>query len=742
MSESPVPSVRRRILRNLFLLFCGFSVLAFTLLGWYVTTESFQRRMRQRVIAEIEKATGGRVELEELHTIPFRLRVDARNLTIHGHEAADQAPFLHADRLEAELKIISFLETSIGLHSLVVEHPVVNVIDYPDGTTNIPAPAVKYSSDQGPLEQLISLSVSRIEVQRGEFRWQDRKIPFDFAARDLSLRLHYSLLRSRYEAHVAAGSVTTHWPPYADFVWGADASLVLARGHSDISSLTVKSGKSEFHFTGRLEDFHDPKITGDYHGSADIGELAILARQKALRKGTAQFEGKGSWNLRDFSTQGTLQGKDLEWSNERLETRNGRVEAKFSVTPQRLQIESIKANLLGGNLTGDVDVTNWQSSLEPSPVPTRHHVIGRVPSGNLQRGSVRLQLAGFPLTPALDILSSKKLPLDRLAFAGSTSGSVDLLWVGSIRDAETRLKLDLAPPSRPAPNEIAVRGQIDGVYRGSRDELDLSALHVTTPGSEIEASGSLSATSALRFSLTTHNAKEWTPILQAAYGPSQLPVAVHGWASINGNARGRLSALSFSGNLEAYDFETTLPATGRTPTQIVHWDAVSAMLQYSNSNFAAHNGSLIHGHTVTHFDISTVLLAGTYTEDLPFTLHADIANGDVAEFARLTGVYRPLAGNLALTLNVSGTENSPHGDGHFLIRDGTAYGLAISSARGDLRLANGEAQFNNLEAKSYGDATLSGNGSISTSSHEFRLSLTGHEIDLAASPNSSIPTSL
>ena len=74
--------------------------------------------VRRRVIASPEKVTGGRVELGEFHTIPFRLRVDARNLTIHGREAPDQVPFLRVDRVQAELKIISLLSTTIGLHSL------------------------------------------------------------------------------------------------------------------------------------------------------------------------------------------------------------------------------------------------------------------------------------------------------------------------------------------------------------------------------------------------------------------------------------------------------------------------------------------------------------------------------------------------------------------------------------------------------------------------------------------------
>src|SRR5208282_5490385 len=486
-SAEPVPPERRRILWKLFLAFCVFSLIAFGLLGWYVTTDSFQQRVRRRVIASAEKLTGGRVELRELHTIPFRLRVDARNLTIHGREAKDQAPFLHVDRLQAEMKIISFLSTTIGLHSLALEHPVAHVIVYPDGSTNVPAPPVsrfsRYSSggaaSEGPVEQLFSLAVAQIEVQRGELLWQDKKIPVDFAAHDLTLLLNYSLLRRQYEARVVAASGATRFQQYPSLVWRADASLILARERADISSLTVTSGKSEIHFTGRLQDFHNPQLSGDYHGVADLGELAPLARQAQgrigiTRKGTVQFEGKGSWNLRDFSTQGTVQAKDLEWSNGKLLTRNGRVSAGFSVTPDRFRVSSIKANLFGGDLGGEVDVTNWQSSLEASPVPKQRHVIGRVPPGSLQRGSVRLQLAGFPLLPALEMLSSDKLPLNRLNLSGSASGNVEILWVGSIRDAETHLNLGIAPPLKPAPNEIPVRGQIDAIYRGSSDELEVS----------------------------------------------------------------------------------------------------------------------------------------------------------------------------------------------------------------------------------------------------------------------------
>jgi translocation and assembly module TamB len=738
----PVPPERRRILWKLFLSFCVFTLIAFGLLAWYVTTDSFQQMVRRRVIASAEKITGGRVELGELHTIPFRLRVDARNLTIRGREAPDQAPFLRVDRLQAELKIISLLSTTIGLHSLVLEHPVVHLIDYPDGTTNAPVPQAGLASNQGPVEQLISLSVAHIAVQQGELLWEDKKVPFEFAARDLALLLNYSLLRRQYEARVVAGGVTTRVEQYPSFVWRADASLVLARGHADISSLTVTSGKSEIHFAGRLQDFHNPQVSGDYHGLADLGELAALLRQAQVRKGTAQFEGKGSWSLQNFSTQGTLQAKDIEWSNGKLSMRNGRFNAGFSITPERFHVSSIKASLFGGDLLGDADVTNWQnslpSSLEPSPAPGHRHVIGRVPPSSLQRGSVRLQLAGFPLLPGLEILSSKNLPLDRLNLSGSASGNVEMLWVGSIRDAETRLSLNIEPTPKSMPDAIPVRGQMTGIYRGSGDELEVSQLHLTTTGSEITATGNLSATSALRFSFTSHNLREWTPLLEAAYGSQELPFAIHGWASLAGNASGGLSTLSVSGNLEVYDFDTTLPAIDRVSSHVVHWDALSTAVQFSGNHFAAHNGSAIHGHTTAHFDASTALTEWTLTENAPFTLHLDFRSADVAELVQLAGLARPLTGALDMSATVSGTRADPHGDGHFELQNGMVYGVAVPSLHSDLRVAGGELQFNNIEATVY-DTPLTGSAAVSTSNlasskNEFRLNLSGRNLDLARLP--------
>ncbi len=205
-----------------------------------------------------------------------------------------------------------------------------------------------------------------------------------------------------------------------------------------------------------------------------------------------------------------------------------------------------------------------------------------------------------------------------------------------------------------------------------------------------------------------------------------------------GSASGKLSDLVASGNLEVYDFDITLPATERVPSQVVHWDALSTSLQYSTTHFSMHNGSLIHGHTTAHFDASAVLDGNSIPENAPFTLHFDFLNADVAEIARLEGIAYPLSGSLNASVTLSGTRASPHGDGRLELHNGTAFGVDVPSLTSDLRLSDGELQFNNIETGVYA-SSLSGSAAVSianlgTSNNEFHLNLSGRNLNLARLP--------
>src|SRR5215467_7331737 len=151
-----------------YLLWAGLTAVVFlALAAWYTTTDSFQSMVRRRLVAELERITGGQVELGGIHTIPFRFRVDIRDLTIHGREAASDVPYVHIGRLVAQIRLISALGFEVGFSSLILDHPVVHFIVYPDGTTNQPTPQGKATSTGSPVERLFSLSIDQLEVRRG-----------------------------------------------------------------------------------------------------------------------------------------------------------------------------------------------------------------------------------------------------------------------------------------------------------------------------------------------------------------------------------------------------------------------------------------------------------------------------------------------------------------------------------------------------------------------------------------------
>lgn len=728
MSEPSVPR-RRRWLR-LLLYFSAFSAVVLGLLAWYSTTNSFQQFVRRRMVAALEKTTGGRVEIGEFHSIPFRLRVEVRNLVIHGREAADQRPFFQVERVEAEARIIALLSTTVRLHSLRLDHPVVHISVNPDGSTNAPVPPASRASGRGPVEDLFALKVSRIEVDRGELLWEQERIPLDLRANDVGLNLRYSFLHQRYQAQVQVGGAKTQLRNYPPIEWRADGSLVFSREHAEISRLSVVSGKSEFNFSGRLDDYRNLRVNGEYRGNIDAAELAVFLRQSALRKGAIHVEGEGSWNAREFSTQGTLSARDIEWADGALRTQNSRMNAAFSITSQRLQVSSIRASVFGGELQGDVDVTNWQM---PLGAETARRQTGRAPAKNLQRGSVRLQLNGFPLGPALAVLSTRKLPLDRLNLAGSASGKVDALWAGAVRDAEIRADLTVAEPKTIAPGQVPVSGQIAGAFFGSRDELQVDRFRLHTLGTEITASGSLSATSSLKVNVDSHAWNEWRPLLQAAYASEDLPFAIHGWTTFSGTATGRVSALQLSGNLEVYDFDTTLPASDGHAARTLHWDAVTTAIEYSPSKVSVRNGVLIHGRAAGRFDASLSLLSGRTQQNSPFTLRLDVRGADLAEIARMAGVQHPVSGTGELSLHASGTWAHPRADGRIEVRDARVRNAPVEFLRSDVRLSDDFLQFNNVEARVL-NAPLSGAVTLNLANRQFTLNLTGRDLNLAQFP--------
>lgn len=723
MTEAASSPRRRSVWKYLLVIFL-LVVLAVVGLLWYATSSSFQAMARRRVVAELEKITGGRVEVGGFHTAPFQLRVEVRDLTIHGREQPGEVPYAHIDRVVADLKIISILEGQFGFQSVLVDHPTVHLVFYPDGTSNQPQPAVKGASGKSPVEPLFSLAIGRLDVQKGELIWQDQRIPLEFTANDLAAGMSYSHFRHRFESFVSLGKVDTKLKDLRPFSWKADAQFGLGSNYVDVSSLKWSSGASHLEAQGHVADFRRPKITGTYKGTLDLAQMSAIVRQREVRAGMLEVQGKGSWALDQFVSEGKFLLRDLDWRGQNLWLQHAGLISEFWVTNQQLRLTKMDGRLLGGSAVGDMEVSNWVSSLTP---PVARGGAGKKTSAE-QKGLLRLRMKGLSVAALANALSTPARPLNRANLVGTAEGSADAQWKGSPSNLEAQVVLDVAPPSSSSPPELPITARVRATYRASR-ELELSEFSASTPASQLRASGVLSSTSSLKVAASTTNLREWQPVITALNGPEQLAVALHGRAAFNGNATGKLSSLSFAGNLQANDFNSFIPSGGQIHGRQIHWDSFTANGLFSPDKFIVHNGTLRHVGTEIHFDVNANLNQRQFSDTNPFTVYLNIQNGDVAEVQSLVDYHYPITGRMNLVVRASGTRRDPRGDGHVQLTRGTIYGEPFKRANADIRFANGEAELYNIHALQ-NSAEVTGLAGYNLTSRNFHFNLAGNNFDL------------
>src|ERR1700730_8989812 len=143
-----------------------------------VQSEWFKNKVRERIVAVAEKATGGRVEIGSFNYDWRMLTAEVAPFIVHGKEPASSPPFFRADKIQIGLKIISALKKQVDIASLVVEKPQVYAIVAPDGSTNVPTPKVQRSKKHFA-DELLDLKVRHFALRNGFAEFNSQRVPLD-----------------------------------------------------------------------------------------------------------------------------------------------------------------------------------------------------------------------------------------------------------------------------------------------------------------------------------------------------------------------------------------------------------------------------------------------------------------------------------------------------------------------------------------------------------------------------------
>jgi translocation and assembly module TamB len=728
------------------LIFAGIAAACSLALTVYINTNSFQGMVRRRLVAEIERITGGRAEVGSFHTIPFRLQIEVRNITVHGRESAGDVPLAHADSITARLKLSSLLRSELSFHELFVDQPLIHVIFYPDGSSNFPR-RVSDVSGRSALDDLFALSINYLELRHGKMIWDDQIIPLDLNARDASLAMSYAFLRGRYDGHVSVGWVETKLRDYRPFAWMSAADFSLENDSATFSALKWNSGHSNISANGKISDFRHPRIHATYQGHLDLTEAASILRRNDLRSGTIEFKGDETGSLDQFASSGQVSLRDIDWQGEQISFSKAAVSGNYAVSDRQLKLSGMQGKIFGGSFAGEAEVNQWLAPdrhlsasakraletavISAAPVRKKNARLtpGPKPEG-VQNGVISFRVRDISAEEAARAFDVKAHPVPDLHLAGLISGTIETRWKGTPRDAETRFAMDAAPPARVAAAELPVNAHASGIYDAAIDQLALPEFTLSTPTSRVQASGTLSSTSALRLSVSTSSLADWLPILQAVRGPALIPVTLNGRASFNGNMNGAVLSPQLAGTLQVENFEVDIPATSHSAPLKTHWDSLSASLQLSFDAIALRAATLRRGETSAEFDASATLQHGHFSDDSEIAIRANLRGASITAIQALAGYNYPVTGNADLSVQAGGTFAKLHGEGNIHLNNATAYGESVAQFDSEFHFSHDELELD--EIRLFHDGSLiTGSAAFDPLKRGFRLDLAGKNLDLA-----------
>lgn len=695
------------------LLACLLLMLVISVFLWYVTTDSFQQMVRGRLVAAIEHATGGRAELGSFHVVPFRFQVEVRNLTIHGREKPPDLPLVHVDSMSAIVNLSSIFGARIGFHSLTLDHPVVHLIFYPDGSTNQPGPAQQGTSD---LANLLSISIDRLEVRRGQLLLQDRQLPLEFVSNDVSANLDYSFLHRRYSGNAAVGRAETRFDGYRPVDWSGQTAFSIDSTGIQIQSFTATAGTSKLVARGAVTNFRDPVFKGSYDVVISLPQAAATARQPQVTSGSLEIQGTGAWSNASFSTNGKFDVREAGWKSTDFTTKNASAAGEFVVDPKKILLSHVDGRIMRGNFSGETEINNWRTAKKKT-----------VRSTDEQRGTIKIKLADVSLAELLSGLGQRYWPVKDLRLAGDLSGTADVHWRESWRDAEISSTFAVARHVRETHGQLPLAASGAVKYELQSGALELNNLSASTPATQVHASGVLNSSAATRFSFASTNIGEWRPIISAVM-PEGLPIAIRGRAAFTGTLSGYIPDVTLAGNLQLQDFDTSLPKKASGPP--VHWDSLSADLQVSPHGLEVRDAAAHSRDMTVNLRGETGLLDWKPSNISGFRLHLNARNFDATELATEVVPNLPVQGKLDVQFDAFGTLKTPQGSGSVHWANGSVKGYAFDTAIADMTLQGKQVGIQKLEARR-GESRISGHGTYDISAKSFQLAITGTDFSLA-----------
>jgi translocation and assembly module TamB len=587
--------------------------------GW------FYEQVHDRMVMEIEKATGGRVEIGNFAFNWKRLEATVGPVILHGKESPSEPPFVQVASITAGLRIISMMERKVDLASLRVEQPRVRIVFYPDGSNNIPDPEVHHPETTWA-EDLVHLAVGRYEVSNGLFEYDDREIPLNLRGEDLRVHMTYETGASRYRGDLQSNRIRLVADGAGPVEVNASAAFTLDKSTIQVSRLTLATKESHAELSGSLTNLRWPRGSFTVKASTSVREAVKQFSIPIDPTGSASFDGKVNVSFERpfaFSMTGRASARGLGYHQDRLKIENAEVRGDLTLGLDKLTLDNATASALGATVNGRGSLLHWRDL----------HV-----EGNLKDLTIR---------EAAHVTTDRAIPWN-----GTLAGGFSLDAAIGKQAAKFQGNIGVYP----APEGSPIEGHLDVAYDQASGTVQLGNSYLKTAATRVDFLGTLGQTLEIRAQTT--NLDDLLPAIAMASpgAPKELPLKLNnGQAAITGTVKGSLDNPHFNGQGSVTHGVVTIQNVAHA------FDGFTAAIEADQKNVHLNAFTLARGATTIDGQGSISAHDGSFEDaaiDSKFTVH----NAQLAELAKEAGSKLDVTGIATATVHVFGSVAKPVAD--------------------------------------------------------------------------------
>jgi len=618
-----------------------------------------EEKVRERIVSEAERSTGGRVEIGafafDWNTLTARLD----QLTIHGTEPAGEAPLLTVNRVAIGLKINSMLERDFDIARIEVDAPRAHLIFHADGTTNIPRPKTPRLRKPGA-QTILDLRVGKFDLAQGEILAEapgrrSPAAPWSARGENLTAQVAYNPggngASPRYDAEIHLAPLRSVWGGYGPVDLQVDAKAALENDRFVISKATVKTAATAVDLTNvTVRGFTAPVTTAQYKAVIGLSEIDRIFRLR-------NFQHTGALNIagtirfaspKDYEIDGALSGNGIQYG----QIRGLGVTARISADPERVLVDRMSVKVLHGELTGAAVVSN---------------------------------LEDFRFTGQLDNFDARELAaltsLPALPYDGVLSGPVHA--AGKLSEENFHEAIgDGTLAVSPVAGSLPLHGEVSVHYNGQTGTTDLGPSWLALPGTRLDVSGELGKR--LEVKVQSRDLNELQPVLAGRKLPGELH---NGSVAFDGSVSGPLDNARIAGHAA---IRSAVYEGQPIDSLTTDFTAAETGVTMTNASLAA---GILHVRTRGAPGFHIGLTAWRALNASPVSADLQIDNADLTELLALGGRRdAPVTGTLGATAQIGGTVGDPHATADLTVVRGRIYGEPYDTLTGRAQYVTGGPQ--------------------------------------------------